>query len=68
MPSECMAARNSPESQRVTLGARVSIYTNNNRTAVVQPGEGNRLIGSASVRVTKSKLIQRLVSCPRLSS
>jgi hypothetical protein len=44
----------------------VSMYTNNRSTAVVQPGEGNRLIGSASVRVTQSKLIQRLVSCPAL--
>src|SRR5688500_16154563 len=44
IPSEWMAARNSPESQSVTLGARVSMYTNRSRTAVVQPGVGNRLV------------------------
>src|SRR5688500_17679642 len=28
----------------MTLGARVSMYTNRSRTAVVQPGVGNRLV------------------------
>jgi hypothetical protein len=39
----------------VTPGARVSMYTNNKIAAVVQPGEGNRLIGGASVRVAYQK-------------
>jgi hypothetical protein len=40
------------------------MYTKSSNTAVVQPGEGNRLIGGASVKVSVSKLIQRLGSCP----
>src|SRR6059058_4518023 len=59
-----MAARNSPESQSVTPGARVSMYTKSSNTAVVQPGEGNRLIGGASEKGSVPKIIQRLGSCP----
>jgi hypothetical protein len=64
IPSVLMAARNSPASHSVTPGARVSMYTNKRIAAVVQPGEGKRLIGCASVGSTHSKLPQRLASCP----
>jgi hypothetical protein len=40
------------------------MYTNSRRTAVVQPGEGNRLIWNAPVMRNSTKIPQRPRSCP----